>query len=37
MLELYELIQDMREFKKFFSKFANFQSSTKKPVGGVTS
>ena len=36
MLELYELIQDLREFK-IFSEFDNFQSSTKKPVGGVSS
>ena len=34
MLELYELIQDLREF---FSEFDNFQSSAKKPVGGVLS
>ena len=37
MLELYELIQDVREFKIFFSEFDNFQSSAKKPVGGVSS
>ena len=37
MLELYKLIQDLREFYNFFSKFNNFQSSTKKPVGGVSS
>ena len=36
MLELYELIQDLREFI-FFSEFDNFQSSAKKPVGGVSS
>ena len=35
-LELYELIQDLREFKIFFSEFDNFQSSAKKPVGGVS-
>ena len=35
MLELYERIQDVREFK-FFSEFDNFQSSAKKPVGGVS-
>ena len=29
MLELYELIQDLREFKNFFSEFDNFQSSPK--------
>ena len=34
--ELYKLIQDLREFK-FFSEFDNFQSSAKKPVGGVSS
>ena len=37
MLELYELIQDLRGFKNFFSEFDNFQSSAKKPVGGVSS
>ena len=37
MLELYELIQDLREFENFFSEFDNFQSSAKKPVGGVSS
>ena len=37
MLELYELIQDQREFLIFFSKFDNFQSSAQKPVGGVSS
>ena len=37
MLELYKLIQDLREFLFFFSEFDNFQSSTKKPVGGVSS
>ena len=37
MLELYELIQHVREFKIFFSEFDNFQSSAKKPVGGVSS
>ena len=37
MLELYELIQDLRESKIFFSEFDNFQSSTKKHVGGVSS
>ena len=37
-LELYELIQDLREFKFFFfSEFDNFYSSAKKPVGGVSS
>ena len=36
MLELYELIQDLREFN-FFSEFDNFQSSAKKPVEGVSS
>ena len=35
MLELYELIQDLRELSNFFSEFDNFQSSAKKPVGGV--
>ena len=37
MLELYELIQDLREFKSLFSEFDNFQSSAKKPVGRVSS
>ena len=37
MLELFELIQDLREFLIFFSEFENFQSSTKKPVSGVSS
>ena len=37
MSELYKLIQDLREFKIFFSQFDNFQSSAKKPVGGVSS
>ena len=37
MLELHELIQDLREFKFFFCEFDNFQSSAKKPVGGVSS
>ena len=37
MLELYELIQHVREFKIFFLEFDNFQSSAKKPVGGVSS
>ena len=37
MLELYELIQDLRELKNFFSEFDNFQSSAEKPVGGVSS
>ena len=32
MLELYKLIQDQREFF-----FLNYQSSVKKPVGGVSS
>ena len=36
MLELYELIQDLGEFI-FFLEFDNFQSSTKKPVGEVSS
>ena len=36
-LELYELIQDLREFFFFFSEFNNFYSSAKKPVGGVSS
>ena len=34
MLELYESIQDLREFSIIFSEFDNFQSSAKKPVGG---
>ena len=34
MIELYKLIQDLRDF---FSEFDNFQSCTKKPVGGVSS
>ena len=37
MLELYKLIQDLREFLIFFPEFDNFQSSAKKPVGGVSS
>ena len=37
MVDLYELIQGLREFLIFFSKFDNFQSSAKKPVGGVSS
>ena len=37
MLELYKLIQDLREFKIFFFDFDNFQSSAKNPVGGVSS
>ena len=37
MLEFYELIQDLKEFKFFFPEFDNFQSSAKKPVGGVSS
>ena len=37
MVDLYELIQDLREFFIFFSEFDNFQSSAKKPVGGVSS
>ena len=37
MLELYELIQDPREFLIFFSEFDNFQNSVKKPVGIVSS
>ena len=37
MLELYKLIQDLREFKIFFSEFDNFQSYAKKPLGGVSS
>ena len=36
MLELYEFNQDLN-FKFFFSEFDNFQSSAKKPVGGVSS
>ena len=37
MVELYKLIQDLREFLIFFSEFDNFQSSAKKPVGGGVS
>ena len=37
MLELYEFIQDLREFKFFFPEFDNFQSSAKKPVDGISS
>ena len=37
MLELYKLIQDLREFLIFFSEFDNFQSSAKKHVDGVSS
>ena len=37
MLELYKLIQDLRKFSIFFSEFDNFQSSTTKPVGEVSS
>ena len=37
MVDLYELIKDLREFLFFFSEFDNFQSSAKKPVGGVSS
>ena len=37
MVDLYELIKDLREFLIFFSEFDNFQSYAKKPVGGVSS
>ena len=37
MLETYGLIQDLKEFLIFFTHFDNFQSSAKKPVGGVSS
>ena len=37
MLDLYELIQDLREFSIFFPEFDNFQSSAKKHVDGVSS
>ena len=37
MVDLYELVQDLREVLIFFSEFDNFQSSAKKPVGGVSS
>ena len=37
MLELYKLIQDLKEFSIFFCEFDNFQSSAKNPVGGVSS
>ena len=36
MVDLYELIKDLREFLIFVSEFDNFQSSAKKPVGGVS-
>ena len=36
-LELYELIQGLREFKILFSELDNFQSSTKNAVGRVSS